>query len=108
MEKWEIRQGVGPFSDRENDYQPYDIVTVNFNEFDGVGERICTLADGWGKKDKDRAHLIAAAPALYDALEECVIAIDWIKSPDASLTDKGASRLLAKARAALKLARGEK
>lgn len=66
---WEVRQGVGPFSDRENDYQPFDICTENFSELYDAGKRICTLSDGWSKEDKANARLIAAAPEMLELLK---------------------------------------
>lgn len=67
---WEIRQGVGPFSDRENDYKPFDICTENFSELYDAGKRICTLSDGWSKEDKANARLIAAAPEMLEICKE--------------------------------------
>lgn len=95
MKPWEETWVVGPEGD---DYyapsgktvRPHDRATSPFTA-DWIAQGV----------DDDDAHLIAAAPELYRALEELLALENYLDGPRAQ-------RIIGNARAALSLARGER
>lgn len=92
------------------------VESVGSNDFFGIGFKtdhdwtaICLLsqADRVSNIDEANAHLIAAAPDLYDALENLEPYLDAIVCYASTITEHPPNGFILKARAALAKARGE-
>ena len=76
----------------------------------GIGHMVCKLSSSWCVKSYQKpstdaspdAHLIAAAPELYEALEEAAKVLKYVVEEY-----RGYAELLHKSNAALAKARGE-
>jgi len=73
----------------------------------GIGAQMLVQVGGWSNptEQEANAHLIAAAPELYEALEEIIQDVQQTSTGD--ITGTGCWEALDKARAALAKARGE-
>ena len=75
------------------------------SEDDGIA--IAAVHNDAGKLTEANAHLMCAAQDLYESLAECVDEMEAMIEEDAALRDVW-SRMIDRARAALKKARGDK
>lgn len=73
----------------------------------GLQTLICDMMDEEAPQYEANAHLIAAAPELYEALLECVEEIRAVNMVDGEIKDKDTEAVYTKAKAALRKARGE-
>ena len=66
---WAIAKGQGPYSERPENYQPWDVLAV---DDDNEHLRICTLADDFTRTGEANARLIASGPELLEALKSLI------------------------------------
>jgi hypothetical protein len=99
----------GPWGADSYECKPGDLPEGAFGIFEiGEDDPALAIVGPWGNSDAN-AHLIAAAPDLYDALSELVYEATHLSplEDDGSHVCRISKEALAKARKALSLARGD-